>query len=649
MNTKKSKTSATGWLLLLTLQFAMALVLFLSCRDDISAPAEPDRAIRLEMTFGASSRVVTDPDFASGWEPGDAVGLFAVKRAAASAAPLASADNYIHNARVAYTPGDGWVADEALRFPEDGEVLDFYAYYPYSTSVTDPTAIAVAARVDQDAVGADGRSGFDASHWLAALGDNGGEGYAAGAGAVVLEFRHVLAMVEVRVDDPAPILSVTLHGCPAAGMLDLTNTVVTPTGAAADIAMYCPGVSGDGSRAFRALVPPSDIAAGERPYTIVAGTFLFPAARLASPLVLTAGEVTRFNNRLHRGAGIYTAADLKAFADAWNTAAAADYAAGSGTTTARDAVLAEWGDATGIVRLLADIDMAGIADFIPIGKDANHGFTGTFDGGGHTISNLRVNVAIDYAGLFGYNSGTIREVDMTDATVTADVYAGGIAGYNNYGTITGCGVTGGTVTVGSNLVGGIAGYNNFGAIAGCSVTGATVTARTNFAGGIAGNNNFGAITGCSVTDAPVTADLYGGGIAGWNHYGTIKGCFVTGAIVEAERWCAGGIAGWNNSTITACIAAPESVSGGRGIGICAGHNEGSLAACYHGNIDGLTAADEGDGSGSTGFDKSEVRETGNFFTAGIIARMNEALVAAGVTDRQWTAGNAASGWYPVIE
>ena len=600
----------------------MALVLFLSCRDDIAASAEPDRAIRLEMTFGASSRVVTDPDFASGWEPGDAVGLFAVKRAAASAALLASADNYIHNARVAYTPGDGWVADEALRFPEDGEVLDFYAYYPYSTSVTDPTAIAVATRVDQDAVEADDRSGFDASHWLAALGDNGGEGYAAGAGAVVLEFRHVLAMVEVRVDDPAPLLSVTLHGCPAAGVLDLTNTVVTPTGAAADIAMYCPGVSGDGSRAFRALVPPSDIAAGERPYTIVAGTFLFPAARLASPLVLTAGEVTRFNNRLHRGAGIYTAADLKAFADAWNTAAAADYAAGSGTTTARDAVLAEWGDAAGTVRLLADIDMAGIADFTPIGKGYDHGFTGTFDGGGHTISNLRVNVAGSFAGLFGYNSGTIRDVNMADATVTAtNSSAGGIAGYNIYGTIAGCFVTGGTVTAEYWLAGGIVGDNLYGTITGCSVAGATVTAGENYAGGI----------------------------VGYSYHGTITGCSVTGATVTATNSSAGGIAGYNSGAITACIAAPESVSGGSYIGICVGRNVGSLAACYHGNITGLSALGSGNSSGSTGFAKSEVRETGNFFTAGIIARMNEALVAAGVTDRQWTAGNAASGWYPVIE
>ncbi len=52
-------------------------------------------------------------------------------------------------------------------------------------------------------------------------------------------------------------------------------------------------------------------------------------------------------------------------------------------------------------RILADIDMAEYSSsFVPIGSDANR-YKGTFDGQGHRISNLNINLTQNYVGFFG--------------------------------------------------------------------------------------------------------------------------------------------------------------------------------------------------------------------------------------------------------
>ena len=112
---------------------------------------------------------------------------------------------------------------------------------------------------------------------------------------------------------------------------------------------------------------------------------------------------------------------------------------------------------------------------------------------------------------------------------------------------------------------------------------------------------------------------------------------------------AGGITGMNSSTITGCIAAPASVSADC-TGICAGRNTQTITACYGVTITSTNNVGNGDASGCTSFDKANVKETDNFFTAGNpspIERMNTVLQTAGATVH-WTAGNADSGWYPVI-
>ncbi|MBO4898147.1 MAG: carboxypeptidase regulatory-like domain-containing protein [Clostridia bacterium] len=124
-----------------------------------------------------------------------------------------------------------------------------------------------------------------------------------------------------------------------------------------------------------------------------------------------------------------------------------------------------WDMVRSVFRLTADINLSDHL-WLPIGKTRNSGFMAVFDGGGHTVSGLRVGTADApysdgyYAGLFGYVSGEIVDVKITDAAVYAatpgtdgiETYAGLIAGYfGGYNTgISNCDVSGSVYTAGTS-------------------------------------------------------------------------------------------------------------------------------------------------------------------------------------------------------
>lgn len=90
--------------------------------------------------------------------------------------------------------------------------------------------------------------------------------------------------------------------------------------------------------------------------------------------------------------------------------------------------------------------MSGVKGFKPIASKKDKGFIGTFDGQFHAIKGLRVEYEKKYAGLFGYvgnqdDQAYIKDVALLDCYVTGQQNVGALAGVN-YGTITGCVVTG---------------------------------------------------------------------------------------------------------------------------------------------------------------------------------------------------------------
>ena len=108
-------------------------------------------------------------------------------------------------------------------------------------------------------------------------------------------------------------------------------------------------------------------------------------------------------------------------------------------------------------------------NFSPIGNNSNYynKFAGHFDGGGYTISGIRIYSYDSHMGLFGYITGsaTITGVKLADTRITAYKDAGGIVGENN-GTVSNCYVKSNVMLKASSdnseNLGGIVGYTSYG-------------------------------------------------------------------------------------------------------------------------------------------------------------------------------------------
>ena len=127
------------------------------------------------------------------------------------------------------------------------------------------------------------------------------------------------------------------------------------------------------------------------------------------------------------------------------------------------------------ITLDTDLDLTG-KEWTPIGNYEKQ-YTGTFNGGGHTITGLTVTGSDQYVGLFGHigSGGTVKDVTLEEVKIESnnDMSAvGGVAG-RSYGTLENCSVSGSVS--GSGIAGGVVGYQSDGFLTGCSSS-ATVNA-----------------------------------------------------------------------------------------------------------------------------------------------------------------------------
>ena len=258
------------------------------------------------------------------------------------------------------------------------------------------------------------------------------------------------------------------------------------------------------------------------------------------------------------------------------------------------------------ITLTDDIDLTGI-DWTPIGIDYNHQYTGTFNGGGKTITGLTVTGSDQYAGLFGCigSGGKVMNVTLENVQIESDnemSTVGGVAGWS-YGTIENCSVSGSVSGSGSDGytgsgAGGVVGYQDGGSITGCSSS-ATVKGMER-AGGVAGTTNSGAtLTACYATGSVsvennTTSAAYAGGVVGYNGFSTLTACYATGSVTGSGSGTiyTGGVTGTNDcGTLTACYHANGTVSGPDGTtGGVTGRNfkdsmfgGGIITACYWGD------------------------------------------------------------------
>jgi hypothetical protein len=243
-----------------------------------------------------------------------------------------------------------------------------------------------------------------------------------------------------------------------------------------------------------------------------------------------------------------------------------------------------------VFELTNDIDMTGYR-FEPIGSYYNQRFAGTFDGKGHTIKGLTVNVTSGYAGLFGiadstavfknivfespsvqstasggtaalvaWTYGSVEDITVNSPYIynSSGIITAGVAGIVN-GYARNCVVNGGTIG-GAGYVGGVIGEAH-GNTSYCGVNDTKIYAwGANLpSGGVVGNLVYGTndhlwFKGLLSYDSGTT-NQYLGGIAGMIGAGTLTNSFATGLVrgYGADDYV-GGIAGRLRGNIENCYS-----------------------------------------------------------------------------------------------
>ena len=399
------------------------------------------------------------------------------------------------------------------------------AWWPYTAGETTPPAVKVKANQST-------QKDFEGSDLIVA------DGQTVTYGSPTLRFTHRTARVTIVLTDYTEgLASVQLTGLSTEG--DNPDIIVPYD---------------KGSNTYTAIVAPQSVAAGT---TFIACTF-------------TNGKtfVYKMKNATDwQAGGEYTyTVSLAAAKDLGYTIESN----GSYTVTSADglmniAKLVNGGKCDINITLDTDIDLTG-KDWTPIGTDYDNAYTGTFDGGGHTITGLTVTTNDQYAGLFGYlgkfgKFGTVKNVVMDGIQITCNHRlgsAGGVAGFSRAVTIENCSVSGSVS--GTMRAGGVVGGQIGGSITGCSSS-ATVKGALNV-GGVAGEKNSGAtMTACYATgNVTIEIDpinnILGGGLVGFNARSSVLACYATGNVTSTGSSTGnvyiGGFLGGNYTTVTAC-------------------------------------------------------------------------------------------------
>ena len=338
------------------------------------------------------------------------------------------------------------------------------AWWPYTEGETTPLAVVVKA--DQSA-----REDFEASDLIVA------EEQPVSYGNPTLRFTHRTARVTVVLTDYTEGM----------GSVKLTG-LSTENGNPAVIAPYDKG--GD---TYTALVAPQSVATGTAFITCA----------------FTNGKVFVYK--------MQKAAEWKAGEEYTYTVSLAA-AEDPGYTVSEDGNTYEVYNADGLLAwnkavqgnlslnctLTDDINLTG-KEWTPIGDYENR-YTGTFDGGNHTITGLTINQYGSYVGMIDFldSGGTVQNLTLENVNITGNrnMIGGGdcvgsVVG-DNYGTVTACTASGNVS--GTSNVGGVVGWNN-GTVIACYHTSGNVSGTSNV-GGVVGYNISGTLTACYWSGLP---------------------------------------------------------------------------------------------------------------------------------------------------
>lgn len=393
------------------------------------------------------------------------------------------------------------------------------AWWPYTAGETTPPAVKVKANQST-------QKDFEGSDLIVA------DGQTVTYGSPTLRFTHRTARVTIVLTDYTEgLASVQLTGLSTEG--DNPDIIVPYD---------------KGSNTYIALVAPQSVAAGT--------TFITCTFTNGKTFVYKMKNATDW-----QAGGEYTYTVSLAAAKDLGYTIESD---GSYTVTSADglmnvAELVNGGKTDINITLDKNIDLTG-KGWTPIGTNYDNSYTGTFDGGGHTIKGLTVTTNDQFVGLFGYlnRAGTVKNVVMEGIQITSNHMfgcTGGVVGYS-WGTIENCSVSGSVS--GTDCVGGVVGSQKAGSIIGCSSS-ATVKG-THYVGGVAGEK-WGTMIACYATgnvtlEIGSPKNLSGGGVVGLNGGSRVLACYAIGNVTSKGSSTGNvhidGLFGDNYTVVTAC-------------------------------------------------------------------------------------------------
>ena len=396
------------------------------------------------------------------------------------------------------------------------------AWWPYTAGETTPPAVKVKANQST-------QKDFEGSDLIVA------DGQTVTYGSPTLRFTHRTARVTVVLTDYTEgLASVQLTGLSTEG--DNPDIIVPYD---------------KGSNTYTAIVAPQSVAAGT---AFITCTF-------------TNGKVFvyKMKNAIDWQAGgeyTYTVSLAAAKDLGYTIESNGSYTVASADGLMNIAKLVNGGKTDINITLDKDIDLTG-KEWTPIGTGYSNKYTGTFDGGGHTIKGLTVTTNDQFVGLFGSigYAGTVKNVMMEDVQITSNRssgFAGGVAGYSD-GTIENCSVSGSVS--GTVYVGGVVGAQIDGSITGCSSS-ATVKGTVDVGGVVGQTNESATLTACYATgnvtlEIAPKMNIAGGSLVGMNAGSSLLACYATGNVTSTGSSTGyvhiGGFLGDNYyTTVTAC-------------------------------------------------------------------------------------------------
>lgn len=170
--------------------FAVCFVACSSSSDEEPEASEKpeNKQIPINLSIGCGVYAKTDPKariMDTYFEVNDAIGLYVV-----SGSGLIASGNYVNNVRCMYTSSAAWKPDMDLYWKDESTASDFYAYYPYTSGVSNALTFDFQVKADQSDVKAYKQSDLA---WGRTLGVKPTEA------AVNIQLRHLISNLVIKV------------------------------------------------------------------------------------------------------------------------------------------------------------------------------------------------------------------------------------------------------------------------------------------------------------------------------------------------------------------------------------------------------------------------------------------------------------------